>query len=180
MAAIATDGLFSDAVFTATELNRRGGAILDRARRGPVTISRNNEQFALLRREQAAKLVGTVSRILRSVALLSEAHAAIAGGPTSEPFKWLEVYEKDDLQKLFSEVLAATLKAASGECDWDDVDALIHEWRESAAIAKSGVLDNAMFAPSEEVPLEHPEEILRLSMTQPDAESESSRKTMKT
>ena len=167
--AVALEGLFSDDVFTATDLNRRGGAILDRARKRPVTISRNNEQFALLRRDQAAKLVGTVNRIFRSVALLSEAHTAIDGGQPSDAFKWLEVYEKDDLRKLFNEVLAETRKAAAGECDWDDVDALIHEWRESAAIARGGVLDAAMIEPSDEQPLEAPEEVLR-SLARAEAE----------
>ncbi len=170
MATVPTEGLFSDEVFTATELNRHGGTILDRARRRPVTISRNNEQFALLRRDQAAKLVGTVNRIIRAVSLISEARAAIAGNPISEPFRWLEVYEKDDLEKLVSEVLSATVSAASCEGDWDEVDALIHEWRESAMVAKSGVLDQAMFhEPPEEVPLEHPDEIFR-SAVQGDAE----------
>lgn len=159
MAAVASDAVFSDDVFTATELNRRGGAILDRARRRPVTISRNNEQFALLRREQAAYLVGTVTKIVRSVAVLSEAHAAIAGSQVSEPFKWLQAYERDDLQKLIAEVLQTTRKAASNECDWDEVEALIHEWRESALVAQSGVLDAAMHEPPEELPLESPEEV---------------------
>jgi hypothetical protein len=157
-----TEGVFSDEVFTATELNRRGGAILDHARRRPVTISRNNEQFALLPREYAARLVGTVTRIVRAVAVLSEANAALAGAQVSEPFQWLRAYEKDDLQKLVAEVLQATRKAASSESDWDEVEAVIHEWRESAMVAQSGVLDAAMhLEPSEEVPLENPEEVLR-------------------
>jgi hypothetical protein len=160
MGAIASDAVFSDDVFTATELNRRGGAILDRARHHPVTISRNNEQFALLRREQAACLVGTVTKIVRSVAVLSEAHAAIGGAQPSGPFHWLQLYEKDDLQRLFGEILLATRKAASNECDWDEVETLIHEWRESAIVAQSGVLDTAICEPSEELPLESPEEVL--------------------
>jgi hypothetical protein len=164
MTAAAIDGIFSDEVFTATELNRRGGAILDRARHRPVTISRNNEQFALLRREQASKLFGTVNRIVRAVSVLSEAQTAIAGGQVSENFSWIEAYDKDDLQSLVSEVLQASRTAASNDCDWDEVEALIHEWRESAIVAQSGVLDAAMFTePQEETPLEHPEEILRRS-----------------
>ncbi len=162
MAAVTIEGLFSDEVFTATELNRRVGTILDHARRRPVTISRNNELFALLRREQAAKLVGTVSRIIRAVSVISEARTAITGGQISKPFRWLEVYEKDDLENLVTEVLSATLSAASCESDWDEVEALIHEWRESAMTARSGLLDEAMYhESSEEVPLEHPDEILR-------------------
>lgn len=160
--AIEFNPLFSDEVFTSTELNRHVGTILDHARRRPVTISRNNELFALLRREQAAKLVGTVNRIIRAVSVLSAARTAITGGQIPEPFRWLEVYEKDDLEKLVTEVLSAMLSAASCESDWDDVEVLIHEWRESALAARSGVLDSAMYnEPSEEVPLEHPEEILR-------------------
>jgi hypothetical protein len=172
MAAVAMEGLFSDEVFTATELNRRGGTILDRARLRPVTISRNNEQFALLRRDQAANLVGTVNRIVRAVLLLSQARTAIAGGQVSEPFRWLEIYEKDDLEKLVTEVLSATLNAASGDSDWDEVEALIHEWRESANVAKSGLLDAAMYhEPSGEAPLEHPEEILRSALQDDDADT---------
>lgn len=172
MAAVGIEGVFSDEVFTATELNRRGGAILDHARRGPVTISRNNEQFALLRREYAARLVGTVTRIVNAVAVLSEANAAIAGSQVSGPFQWLRVYEKGDLQKLVAEVLQATRKAASSECDWDEVEALIHEWRESAMVVESGVLDAAMHhEPSEEVPLENPEEVLRSSTQNEESES---------
>jgi hypothetical protein len=170
MATVAKDGVFADEVFTATELNRRGGTILDHARRRPVTITRNNEQFALLRREQAAELVGTVTRIAGAVSLLSEAHAAIGGGRASEPFRWLEEYGMDDLQKLFLQVLQATRRAASGECGWDDVEALVHEWRESAMIARSGVLDAAMRAPSDEAPLEDPTDALR-SVAQDEAES---------
>lgn len=176
--AIEFSPLFSDEVFTSTELNRHVGTILDHARRRPVTISRNNELFALLRREQAAKLVGTVNRIIRAVSVLSEARTAIAGGQISEPFRWLEAYENDDLEKLVTEVLSAMLSAASSESDWDDVEVLIHEWRESAVAVRSGVLDSAKYnEPSEEVPLEHPEEILR-STTRGDAETECPTKKM--
>ncbi len=164
MAAVAIDGIFSDEVFTATELNRRGGTILDRARYRPVTISRNNEQFALLRREQAAKLFGTVNRIVRAVSVMSEAQAAIAGGQISENFSWLKSYDQEDLQSLVSEVLQASRTAVSNDCDWDEVEAVIHEWRESAIVAQSGVLDAAMYTePQEETPLEYPEELLRRS-----------------
>jgi len=156
------DAIFSDEVYTATELNRHAGTILDRARNRPVTISRNNEQFALLPREQAAKLVGTVNRIARAVGVLSEANAALAGGSVSKPFKWLTAYDKDDLQKLVAEVLLEARRAASNDGDWDNVEALIHEWRESALVARSGVLDAAMQnEPADEVPLDHPEEVLQ-------------------
>jgi hypothetical protein len=95
---------------------------------------------------------------------MSEAQKAIAGGQVSEHFGWLKAYDKDDLQSLVTEVLQVSQAAASNDCDWDAVEALIHEWRESAMVAQSGVLDAALNTePQEETPLEHPEEILRRS-----------------
>jgi hypothetical protein len=156
------EGLFSDEVFTATELNRHGGTILDHARKHPVTISRNNEQFAILRREDAARLYLTVDRMGEACALLSEAHLAIAGEKPSPYFAWLSVYEKDDLEKLVSEVFSAVRKATGKVVHWDQVEAVIHEWRESAIVAHSGALDAAMHDDErDETPLQHPEDVLR-------------------
>jgi hypothetical protein len=153
-------GVFSDEVYTSTDLNRRAGEVLNHAREHPVTISRNNEQFALLKREQAARLVRLVDRTSAILTLLSEVHAVIHGDNPSPPFAWLIIFEKDDLQKLCSEVLGAVGKAAGGIRDWDEVAGVIHEWRESAIVAKSGVLDHAMFhEEADEVPLPDPREI---------------------
>jgi prevent-host-death family protein len=150
-------GVFGDEVFTSTDLNRRSGEVLNRARLGPVTISRNNEQFALLRRDQAASLVRTVSGVGEMVVLLSEAKSLLSGGEPLAAFSWLKVFEKDDLEKLCSEVLCAARNALSGESDFDEVDAVIHEWHESALVAQSGVIDQAIFQEStEEADLPHP------------------------
>lgn len=161
-------GVFGDEVFSSTDLNRRSGEVLNHAREHPITISRNGEQFALLRREQAAKLFRTVNRISIAVDLLSEANAVISGERTSEPFSWLEIYEKDDLQKLCSEVLSATRRAAAIG-DWGQVEALIHEWYESALVAKNGMLDAAMYAEeAEEIPLPHPDQVLQSKENEPE------------
>lgn len=151
-------GVFADDVYTSTDLNRRSGEVLNHARTRPVTISRNNEQFALLKREQAARLVKVVNRVGIAVELLSEVNAALAGNTPSDEFSWLPIYDKDDLGKLFTEVLSAIKQAAMGHTDWDDVDALIYQWRESALVAQSGVLDSAVYSGSDEVPLPSPEQ----------------------
>jgi hypothetical protein len=151
-------GVFGDEVYTSTDLNRRSGEVLNHAREHPVTISRNNEQFALLRREQAAKLVRTVNHISGAMGVLSAAHAAISGGIPA--LEWLQVFEKDDLQKLCSEVVSVAHRASLGQTDWSLVDAVIHEWRESALVAQSGVLDAAMYSEaSDETPLPHPDQV---------------------
>jgi prevent-host-death family protein len=141
--------VFADEVYTSTDLNRRSGEVLNRAREGPVTISRNNEQFALLRREQAARLIRTANRTTNALILLSEAHSVLAGVDPSPSYNWLKILEKDDLKRLCSEVLVA-VRTAAGCNNWDEVDATIHEWKESALVAQTGVLDAAMFVEKHE------------------------------
>ena len=155
-----TEGLYSDEVFTATELNRRVGTILDRAWVSPVTISRNNELFALVRREYAARMIQNVRQMKSALAALAEMHRALAGESVSAEFSWLAVFEKDDLERLVSEVFGAVGTALSGADDWSEVEAVIHEWQESALVAKSGVLDASRPDDSvDESPLFHPNEL---------------------
>jgi len=154
-------GVFGDEVYTSTDLNRRSGEVLNHARERPVTISRNNEQFALLRRDQAAKLIRTANGIGAVVEVLSALQAAMTGGEPPVQLKWIKVFDKDDQQKFCSELLSITREAALNHCDWALVDALIHEWRESGLVAQNGVLDNAMFNTEvDETPLPHPDEIV--------------------
>jgi hypothetical protein len=162
--------VFGDEVFTSTDLNRRSGEVLNHAREHPITISRNNEQFALLRREHVARLFRTVNRVSMAVEIMSEAQGILSGGHASMPFSWLEIFDKDDLQRLCSEILTATRKATMGIVDWGEVEATIHEWRESALVAKSGTLDAAMFMEeADESPLPNPSAVLQSE--EPDSDS---------
>src|SRR5271165_3126635 len=97
--------MFGDEVYTSTDLNRRSGEVLNHARERPVTISRNNEQFALLKRDQAARLVRIADRTARVLNLLSELHFAIGGQSPSPSFRWLSMFEKDNLEKMCDEIL---------------------------------------------------------------------------
>ena len=152
-----TNGLFADQMFTATDLNRRGGVVLDSARNHPVTISRNNEQFALFPREQAAKLVRTVEQMNSAFCLLAEAQRVSLGESASPFMSWMAVYDKEDLQRLTSEVFSAISECTSGMADWIEVEGVIHAWRESAIIAQGGALDHGMyFEDADEAPLPNP------------------------
>jgi hypothetical protein len=161
--------MFGDEVYTSTDLNRRSGEVLNHARERPVTISRNNEQFALLRREIAAKLVTSVTKVQGVMRILMGVDALIAGREVDPFVEWLKVYDKDDLQKLCSEVLGATSLAVSGNADWNYVDAIIHEWRQSAIVAKSGLLDSVMYSEeADESELPSPEEVLSSTSCEPE------------
>jgi hypothetical protein len=154
-------GVFGDEIYTSTDLNRRSGEVLDRACMRPVTISRNNERFALLRREQAAGLFEAVHVLDKIVELLSEAKAAMAGEPPSASFSWLTIFDKDDLGKLCSEVLNETRSAFLGRTSWDTIESTIHEWHESATVAKSGIIDHVMYKETaEETLLPHPNRVI--------------------
>jgi prevent-host-death family protein len=153
-------GMFGDQVYSSTDLNRRAGEVLDQARNGPVTISRNKEQFALLRREQAAKLVETALQFGPTIELVEGALCVVEGKEPSVTLAWLKAYDVDDLRKMIREVLVASITALRETCDWDNVNAVIHEWHESALVAMSGVFDETMNSTSERTPLTDPRTIL--------------------
>jgi hypothetical protein len=152
---IGDHGLFADQVFTATDLNRRAGEVLNQARTHPVTISRNNEQFALLKREYAAGLVSAVSHLRNVLTLTRNVHALLAAKHVDESAAWIKAFDAEDLSKMVDELSAAT-DSAFGAGDWEPVDALIHEWHESALVISSRVLENAMSEPAEPTPLQRP------------------------
>ena len=152
--------LFTDKLYTTTDLNRRTGEVLNHAQKAPVTISRNGEQFALLRRDQAAELVRAALQFGPILQLIESALSVAEGSQPSTPFDWLREFETSDLKKLVREVLVASIAALNETNDWDAVSSIIHEWHESALVAASGVLEEVMNSPSDETPLTDPRQIL--------------------
>jgi hypothetical protein len=132
--------LFTDEVFTSTDLNRREGEVLNQARKAPVTISRNGEQFALLKREQAADLIKAVSQFGATLELIEGVLSVVEQKTPSSSLLWLKAFDVPDLRKMIREVLAASASALRGTGDWDSVNAIIHEWHESAVVAESGII----------------------------------------
>jgi len=63
----------------------------------------------------------------------------------------------DDLRDLLTEVYGAFRHAVDAEISWDDFEAAIHEWHESAIALRSEALAAAFSAPGGEVPLTQPE-----------------------
>ena len=164
-------GLFGDEVYSSTDLNRRSAEVLDHARKGPVTISRNGEQFALFKREQAADLVRAALQFGPTLELVAGTLAVIEKREPPSSFAWLKAFDTDDLRKMIGEVLVASIAALHKSGDWDGVTAIIHEWHESALVALSGVFEDAMNSPEEEVPLPDPS-----LMAKAEQELEESRK----
>ena len=150
--------VFDDVIVSATTLNRRSGEVLDQAWEKCVTIMRNEQSFALLRREQAA---GMVAQLHRAQQILGLFHAIerIRSGASLDPadeFEWLRALALDDLKEMGDEVYAAYTRAQRGEIPPEEADAVIHEWRESAWAARSPNVRMVFEAAADEVPLTEP------------------------
>jgi hypothetical protein len=132
--------IYSDELITATELNRQPGRVLDKALERPVTITRNDQSFALLRREEVTSLVKAATQSKAVFEALTVAFSLLLGKEIGfeHPYGWLSVFEEDDLQEFIKELSEAFRLIDSSSTAWEMIDALIHEWHESGiAIASS-------------------------------------------
>ena len=151
--------VFQDEIFSATDLNRRSGYVLDEARKHPVTIMRNEDAFALLLRKEASRLVDAASKAASMVELVLAACYYKQNGtdvPPEHSFEWINAFDTDDLRTMIDEVSATFRRAASGESGWDEFDAVLHEWQQSAWANRSAEVANAFAAGGDEVPLSPP------------------------
>ncbi len=153
-------GLFADEVFNSADLNRRSSEVLNRARENPVTINRNKEQFALLRRDQAARLVLVSNQFGPIVELINGAISVIEKREPPAALSWLKAFDADDLRKMTREVLDGCSAALRETGDWKTVDAVIHEWRESGLMALTPSIREAMESSADESVLPDPRSLL--------------------
>ena len=157
----AFNSIYSDELISATELNRQLGHVLDRALEHPVTITRNDHAFALLRREEMAALVKAARQTRIVVEVINVAYRLSQGKDigSDHPYEWLKAFDTEELNELNAETINAFLLGCD-TCKWDMLDAVIHEWHESALAINSIELAVAFS--------DKPDEVL---LTQPTAES---------
>jgi len=154
----AAQAVFDDVIVSATMLNRRSGEVLDQALEKSVTIMRNEQAFALLRREQAAEMTAL---LLAAQQVLDLFHAVdrVQSGAALDPaeeFEWITAFEPDDLKTLKDEVYAVYARTRRGEVSLDELPAVIHEWQESAWAVRSPDVRAAFEAAADEVALTEP------------------------
>jgi len=153
----ASAGIYGDELISATELNRHPGQVLDRALEHPVTITRNEHAFALLRREEMADLVKAAAQTRVVVEVINVAYLLSQGKETGSdyPYGWLKVFDTEELNELVTETINA-FRLGSDTRDWGMLDAVIHEWHESAIAINSPELEKAFSDELDEVPLTKP------------------------
>jgi len=71
---------------------------------------------------------------------------------------WINTLDEEDRLALLTEVLESCVSAAAegSTAAWERVGDVIHQWRESAAVAESEMLLKAMSAEADEQPLPEP------------------------
>jgi hypothetical protein len=150
--------VYSDELITATELNRQPGRILDKALEHPVTITRNDQSFALLRREEVTFLVKAATQSKTVFEVLTVAFYLLMGKEIGfeHPYGWLRVFDAEELQEFIKEVSEAFRLIDCSNTAWDMLDTIIYEWHESAIAISSPDLAAAFSAETDEVPLKPP------------------------
>ncbi|RAM50519.1 MAG: hypothetical protein C6Y22_16605 [Hapalosiphonaceae cyanobacterium JJU2] len=150
--------IYSDELITATELNRQPGRVLDKALKRPVTITRNDQSFALLRREEVTSLVKAATQSKAVFEALTVAFSLLLGKEISfeHPYGWLSVFDADELQEFIKELSEAFRLIDSSTTAWEMIDAIIYEWHESAIAIASPELAAAFSGETDEVPLTKP------------------------
>ena len=152
--------IFSDEIVKATDLNRKSGAILSKAAQNPITIVRNDEYFTLIRRDDIANIVAE-SVITKNVVEILNTAFQLSIDLESKvsahcEYSWIRAFDREEMQELVAEVSEAYRCAASEPNGWENLRAVIHEWKESAIAILSPDLKEAWQSPSEEEPLASP------------------------
>ena len=154
----ASTNVYGDEIVTATELNRQPDRILDIALEHPVTITRNDRYFALLPREQMAFWVKATTVSKTVFELINIAYRLRLGEQIdhNHPYKWLTAYDSDELSELIAEVEIEFRQIGLETGAIDRLDAVIHEWHESALANSSPELAVAFSDEVDEVLLTQP------------------------
>lgn len=134
------DDLFQDELVRSVDLNQMPGQILDRASKHPVTITRDEESFVLLKREVAASWRKEASHAIRITEILWSAFAQ--GASLLPELEWVSAFDEEERQQLGAELMDGYRKAIR-DGSWEELDATIYEWSESGWAALNPELRSA-------------------------------------
>ncbi|HEY9702070.1 MAG TPA: hypothetical protein V6C58_06475 [Allocoleopsis sp.] len=146
---------YSDELITATELDDQTWRVLDKAYEHPVTITRQDQYFALLRREDVAYLINGIKQSKTVCELLSVAYCLLIGKNINyeHQYRWLKVFDQDELKDFIQEINEVFLLNDTSDNTWELLEAIIYEWKESAIAISSPDLAFAFNDETDEIPL---------------------------
>jgi len=149
----------TDELIPASELNHQAERILDIAWKHPVTITRNEQSFALLRRDDITWMVNAAAVSKNVLEIINFAYKLRLGEhiSSSHPLAWLKAFDNEELGELIVEIISLFQNVQSEIGDWDILNAVIHEWYESALAIQNPEIARALFhGEIDEVPLTPP------------------------
>lgn len=137
--------VYGDELITATELNRQPGRVLDLAMDHPITITRNDQYFALVRGDEMAVLVKIAALSFKVFEVTTAAYRLRLGEKigSEHPYGWLKVFDKAELNELIAEIEKNYRLVESEPEVCDRIEATIYEWFESALANSSPELATA-------------------------------------
>lgn len=152
---LAHTSVLEDQVFNSTTLAKQASMVLDQADKGVVTITRNNEAYAILNREQASWLVPANKYLSEACYVLAAASQRISSNAVDQenPCPWVASIDTKHLKEMLTEITSILAKVASDDSQWEELDAVIYEWHRSAIAAADADLRTAFQAPIEAIPL---------------------------
>lgn len=105
-------------------------------------------------RSSKADLTKDVFEILTAAFLISQEQALLV----DKKYRWLRAFDREEIQELVVEISTGYRDVVIAPEGWKNLDAIIHEWHESAIAILSEDLAEAWQSSTEEVPLTSPTE----------------------
>lgn len=147
--------VLEDPVFNSTTLAKQTSMVLDQADKGVVTITRNNEAYAIFNREQASWLVKANKYLGEACYVLAAGGQCLSDSAVDQenPCQWVASIDTKHLKEMLTEITSILAKAASDDSQLEELDAVIYEWHRSAIAAADSDLRTAFQALNEAIPL---------------------------
>ena len=121
-----------------SELQRSMKRVLDDAGKGPVCLVRPKAPaITLVARERWCEAAQAMRWLEVFTAVVRYAIERVAGGDAAAypvEFAWLRKFDIEDVREFLDEFSTALHGALQGGRSWDAVDAVVEEWRRSAAV----------------------------------------------
>ena len=136
--------VFADRIRRAKDLNRRSGAILREARKGPVTVvTEGAEPVVMQRRDVAARDTLTRHWLLRLEALIEHLQGRARAVP--KEFSWVGDLERLNRRQFAGELVARFGTAARGG-DFDAFERWLYEWEVASEVDRDAGLRRALIS----------------------------------
>jgi hypothetical protein len=119
--------VFSDEIVNATQLRARQSYWLTMASKRPVTVTYGSNKLTILSREKIRNLYAQIHHLELFIKYCNE----VMYGTKSTAFPWTEYLDDEEKDQFRDEYINSIKKATVTE-HWDEVEALLDDWKATA------------------------------------------------